>query len=69
MIGTAQPERPALILPVESQVRELGSKRLRACCAAERGYPVVIGSRASVHFAIADLPRGIDAAKSVRGRQ
>lgn len=56
-----------LILPVESQVRELDAKLLLACCAVERGYRVVIGSRAFVHFAIAGLPRGIYAAKSMRG--
>jgi surface carbohydrate biosynthesis protein len=58
---------PTLIIPVESQVRELDAKLLLSCCAAERGYPVVIGSRAYVHFAIAGLPRGIYAAKSMRG--
>jgi surface carbohydrate biosynthesis protein len=58
---------PALIIPVESQVREMDAKLLLACCAAERGYPVVIGSRAYVHFAIAGLPRGIYIAKSMRG--
>jgi surface carbohydrate biosynthesis protein len=58
---------PALIIPVESQVREMDAKLLLACCAAERGYRVVIGSRAYVHFAIASLPRGIYIAKSMRG--
>ncbi|NCO50654.1 MAG: hypothetical protein GW875_00960 [Deltaproteobacteria bacterium] len=57
---------PTLILPVESQVRELDAKLLLSCCAAERGYPVVIGSRAYVHFAIAGLRRGIYCAKSMR---
>lgn len=60
-------EAPTLILPVESQVREMDAKLLLACCAAERGYPVVIGSRAYVHFAIADMQRGIYVAKSMRG--
>jgi len=58
---------PALIIPVESQVREMDAKLLLACCAAERGYRVVIGSRAYVHFAIGSLPRGIYVAKSMRG--
>jgi surface carbohydrate biosynthesis protein len=59
-------DAPTLILPVESQVRELDAKLLFACCAAERGYHVVIGSRAYVHFAVADLPRGVYVAKSMR---
>lgn len=63
---TAQ-DRPALIIPVESQVREMDAKLLLACCAAERGYEVVIGSRAYVHFAMASVPRGIYIAKSMRG--
>lgn len=58
---------PALIIPVESQVREMDAKLLLACCAAERGYHAVIGSRAYVHFAIAGLPRGVYVAKSMRG--
>jgi surface carbohydrate biosynthesis protein len=61
-----RPKRPTLIVPVESQVREFDAKLLWSCCAAERGYRVVIGSRAYVHFAIADLPRGLYAAKSMR---
>jgi surface carbohydrate biosynthesis protein len=56
-----------LIIPVESQVRELDAKLLLACCAVERGYRVVIGSRAYVHFAMAGLARGIYFAKSMRG--
>jgi surface carbohydrate biosynthesis protein len=61
------PAVPTLIIPVETQVREMDAKLLLACCAAERGYPVVIGSRAYVHFAIADVSRGIYIAKSMRG--
>lgn len=60
-------EAPVLIIPVESQVREMDAKLLLACCAVERGYRVFIGSRAYVHFAIAGLPRGIYIAKSMRG--
>ncbi len=60
-------EAPTLIIPVETQVREMDAKLLLACCAAERGYRVVIGSRAYVHFAIAGLPRGTYIAKSMRG--
>lgn len=60
-------QAPVLIIPVESQVREMDAKLLLACCAAERGYRVVIGSRAYVHFAMADIPRGIYVAKSMRG--
>jgi len=55
-----------LIIPIENQVRELDAKLLLACIAAERGFPVVIGSRAFVHFEAASLPRGIYLAKSMR---
>jgi len=56
-----------LIIPVESQVRELDAKLLLACIAAEQGFPVIIGSRAFTHFEIASIPRGVYLAKSMRG--
>ncbi|MDR4514150.1 surface carbohydrate biosynthesis protein [Nitrosomonas sp.] len=55
-----------LIIPVESQVRELDAKLLLACFAAERGFPVIIGSRAYIHFQAASIPRGVYLAKSMR---
>lgn len=55
-----------LLVPVESQVRELDAKILLACAAAERGLPVLLGSRALLHLAVADLPRGVYLAKSMR---
>jgi len=58
--------KPVLIVPVESQVRELDAKLLFACCAVERGYPVILGSRAYVHFEIGAMPQGIYVAKSMR---
>ena len=48
-----------LIIPVENQVRELDAKLLLSCVAAERGFPVILGSRAFVHFEVASLPRGV----------
>ena len=56
-----------LIIPVESQVRELDAKLLLACVAAERGFPVIIGSRGFTHFEVASIPRGVYLAKSMRG--
>jgi surface carbohydrate biosynthesis protein len=58
--------KTTLIVPVESQVRELDAKLLLACAAAERGFSVIIGSRAFVHYAIAGMPRGVYLAKSMR---
>jgi surface carbohydrate biosynthesis protein len=58
--------KATLILPVESQVRELDAKLLLACAAAERGFRVIIGSRAFVHYRVASLPRGVYLAKSMR---
>jgi len=55
-----------LMIPVENQVRELDGKLLLACVAAERGFSVVLGSRAYLHFAAASLPRGVYLAKSMR---
>lgn len=55
-----------LIIPVESQVRELDAKLLLSSVAAERGFPVVLGSRAFVHYLMPFLPRGVYLAKSMR---
>lgn len=55
-----------LIIPVENQVRELDAKLLLACVAAERGLPVILGSRTYVNFAMTRLPRGLFLAKSLR---
>ena len=55
-----------LIIPVEIQVREMDAKLLLACVAAERGFPVIIGSRAFTHYQAASVPRGVYLAKSMR---
>jgi surface carbohydrate biosynthesis protein len=55
-----------LIIPVETQIREMDAKLLLACIAAERGFPVVIGSRAFLHFRVNAIPRGVYLAKSMR---
>jgi surface carbohydrate biosynthesis protein len=55
-----------LIIPAESQVRELDAKLLLSCVAAERGFPVFIGSRAFVHFKVDAIARGFYLAKSMR---
>ena len=54
-----------LLLPVENQVRELDSKILLACIAAERGFPSYVGSRREFHFNITAFPKGIYMSKSV----
>jgi len=55
-----------IIMPVENQVREMDAKVLLSCVAAERGYPVLIGSRAFIHFKTASVPRGGYMAKSMK---
>ena len=55
-----------LIIPVENQVRELDAKLLISCVAAERGFPIILGSRAFVHYKVASVPRGVYLAKSMR---
>lgn len=57
-----------IIMPVENQVREMDAKILLSCVAAERGYPVLIGSRAYIHFKTASIPRGVYMAKSMKTR-
>ena len=54
------------MIPVETQVREMDAKLLLGCLAAERGFPVIIGSRAFLHFRTDSVPRGIYLAKSLR---
>ncbi len=60
--------KASLIIPVESQVRELEPKILLACVAARRGFATVIGSRLEVDFHIASLARGIYLSKSMTER-
>ena len=55
-----------LLIPVESQVRELDGKLLLACIAAEKGYNVVFGSRAHIHFYASRVNNAIYVAKSMR---
>jgi surface carbohydrate biosynthesis protein len=55
-----------LIIPVETQVREFDAKLLLGCIAAESGFPVIIGSRAFLHFYVDSIPRGVYLAKSMR---
>ncbi|MGH8248682.1 MAG: surface carbohydrate biosynthesis protein [Gammaproteobacteria bacterium] len=61
-------QKSTLMLPVENQVREFDAKLLLACVAAERGFPVVLGSRPYVNFAVPHLQRGVFVAKSLRAR-
>lgn len=58
--------KPTIIVPVENQVRELDAKLLFACVAAERGFPIILGSRTFVHYAMPFFERGIYLAKSMR---
>lgn len=60
------PPLPTLLVPVENQVRELDAKLLFSLVAAERGYPIILGARATLHREAASLPRGVYVAKSVR---
>ena len=55
-----------LMLPVENQVRELDAKLWLASVAAERGFPVILGSRAFLHYQVGSIPRGVYLAKSMR---
>ncbi len=58
--------KPALLVPVENQVRELDAKLLLACVAAKRGLPSILGPKREVEFRIASFPRSIFLSKSLR---
>lgn len=57
---------PALIIPVETKVREFDAKLLFSCVAAEAGHRVVFGSQRNIHLRIDSLPRGVYLTKDVR---
>ena len=57
--------KASLVIPVENLVRELDSKLLFACVAAERGFLCTIGSRTEVDYNITRFPRGIYFSKSM----
>ncbi|MGE4250836.1 MAG: surface carbohydrate biosynthesis protein [Parvibaculaceae bacterium] len=52
-----------LILPIETQVRELHGKLLLACVAAERGHDVYIGAQNEIRSRISTIPPGAYVAK------
>jgi surface carbohydrate biosynthesis protein len=54
-----------LLLPIETKARELSSKGLLACAAAEKGWRVVTGDSVALRRRIAALPRGLFLDKSV----
>lgn len=56
-----------LILPVETQVRELHGKLLLACVAAERGHEVYIGAQNEIRARISSIPPGAFIAKGFAG--
>ncbi len=55
-----------LLIPVESQVRELDGKILLACAAAEKGFNAIIGSRAYIHHHSSKVQNAVYLAKSMR---
>jgi surface carbohydrate biosynthesis protein len=60
--------RAPLIIPAETQARELDAKLLLACAAAERGFPVILGEKKRISLRIDRLPRGVFVAKGVTRR-
>jgi surface carbohydrate biosynthesis protein len=61
-----KPKKPALLVPVENQVRELDAKLLLACIAAQRGISSILGPKREMEFRIASFPRSIFLSKSLR---
>ena len=58
-----------IILPVETQVRELDAKLLLACVAAERGHETFIGFQNDIRARITALPAGVFIAKGFASRK
>ena len=61
-------QRQPLIIPCETQSREFDAKLLLACFAAERGFPVIVGSKKEIYLRIGALPRSIFLSKGSRFR-
>jgi surface carbohydrate biosynthesis protein len=57
-----------LIIPCETQARELDAKLLLAAFAAERGFSVLVGSKKEINKRIGSLPRSIFVSKSLTKR-
>jgi surface carbohydrate biosynthesis protein len=58
----------SLIIPCETQTRELDAKLLLACFAAERGFSVIVGSKKQINRRMGSLPRSIYLSKSLTKR-
>jgi surface carbohydrate biosynthesis protein len=59
---------PVLIIPCETQARELDAKLLLAAFAAERGFSVIVGSKKEINKRIGSWPRSIFLSKSLTRR-
>lgn len=55
-----------IILPSETWAREFDAKLLLACCLAERGFPVYVGCKNTIHYNITSFPAGLYLAKDFR---
>lgn len=62
-------QRPTLILPVETKVRELDAKVLQACALVERGFRVLLGDQNVLLRNAGRLPVGLYVDKSVARRK
>lgn len=58
-----------LLLPVETKHREFDAKLWQGCCAAERGYGVIIGDMEEVYEQYLALPRGVLLDKTIEPRK
>ncbi len=59
-------DKPSIILPSETWAREFDAKLLLACCLAERGYPVYVGCKNTIHLNITKFPASLYVAKDFR---
>lgn len=57
--------RPFLLIPIETKVREFHAKALLSCFAAEAGFHVILGGQNEMHHQLNFLPRGIYLDKSI----
>lgn len=55
-----------IILPSETWAREFDAKLLLGLCLAEKGYPVFVGCKNTIHLHITEFPAGLYVAKDFR---
>ena len=69
VFDTMKQIKTSIVLPVETQVREMDAKLLLACVAAERGHRSYIGFQNEIRAKINNIPAGVFIAKGFASRK